>query len=164
MSYPEYPFLHLPPELIALVQWLIWRFVYGEPGTRPDKRPYQCTGYGASIINPRHWSGYDYAMKTWVEQRVPCDGIGFVFTADDPYCGIDLDNVYPSDAAECSPLMARILERFSDTYSEVSPSGRGIKLWCKAKAPRSGKWAVGGGAIEVYDRGRFFTVTGRSNG
>jgi hypothetical protein len=57
-----------------------------------------------------------------------------------------------------------ILDRFRDTYSEVSPSGSGVKIWCKAKAPRCGRWPIGQGAIEIYDHRRFFTVTGRSAG
>jgi hypothetical protein len=85
-------------------------------------------------------------------------GVGFCFTADDDIVGIDLDDCLPiqADARE-------ILERFQ-TYAEVSPSGKGIKLFGRAtKAPGSRNRTsdvAGFKQIEVYDADRFFTVTG----
>jgi hypothetical protein len=154
---------HLPEELTVLSQWIIWRYEE-RGGAKPTKVPCQCTGYQASVTNPGHWSSYEYALRTWREQRVPCAGIGFVFTPEDPYCGVDLDNCYPSDAAECAPWAAGILHRFSDTYSEESPSARGVKIWCRARAPRCGRWTIEYGVIEIYDHARFFVVTGRFAG
>jgi hypothetical protein len=63
-----------------------------------------------------------------------------------------------------SPLLGGILQRFSDTYNEESPSGTGAKIWCRARAPRCGGWPIEHGAIEIYDRARFFAVTGKSTG
>jgi hypothetical protein len=71
-------------------------------------------------------------------------------------------NVRKSDADEGAPWATRVHERFNDTYGDESPSRKGIKLWRKAKTPRSGKRAIEHGAIEVYDRVHFFTVTRRS--
>jgi hypothetical protein len=87
-----------------------------------------------------------------------------VFCDADPFTGLDLDLVWQSDADEGAEWALRILKRLNNTYSEVSPSGQGVKVWCKAKAPRCGKWSIGAGAIEIYDHGRFFTVTGQSAG
>jgi primase-polymerase (primpol)-like protein len=61
------------------------------------------------------------------------DGIGFVFSANDPYCGIDLDNIWQSDADEGAEWAQGILEQFADTYGEGSPSGRGYKTWCRRR-------------------------------
>jgi hypothetical protein len=152
----------IPLELILLVQWVLWRFE-DRSGPKPTKVPYTCMGYKASVTNPEHLSKFEDALK-FAARPGFCDGIGFVFTREDDYCGIDVDNCYPSDAAECAPWAMGILDRFRDTYGETSPSGSGYKIWCKAKAPRSGNWAIAGGAIEIYDRARFFTVTGQSNG
>jgi putative DNA primase/helicase len=153
----------IPDELCALAQWLIWRYVQRPNKPKPDKVPHTTMGYRASPTNPDHWSTFDNAVAA-ANRRGFADGIGFVFTAADPYCGIDLDDCYPSDAAECAPWAEGILQRFVDNYSEQSPSGRGVKIWCRAKAPRCGKWSVEGGAIEIYDRTRYFTVTGRHSG
>jgi primase-polymerase (primpol)-like protein len=117
-------------------------------------------GYPADVTDPEHWSSFEFVLKV-LGRRGFGDGIGFVFSIDDPYTGIDLDDVWQSDADEGATWATGILDRFSDTYSEISPSGRGVKIWCQAKAPRCGQWPIGGaGAIEVYDRRRFFTVTG----
>jgi primase-polymerase (primpol)-like protein len=125
--------------------------------------PHDPQGYRVSTTNPEQWSKFEFVMKAAARPGF-CDGIGFVFSADDDYAGIDLDNVWQSDADEGAAWALQILDRFSDTYSEESPSGCGVKIWCRATVPRSGKWPVGAGAIEVYDHARFFCVTGRHAG
>ena len=153
---------NIPAELIERRQWLIWRFIQkpGEP--KPAKVPHTCQGYAASHSNPDHWSTFEFGLKAFARPGF-CDGIGYVFSPDDPYTGIDLDNIYPSDAAECAPWAEGILEHFRDTYLEASPSDCGIKIWSRGRTPRSGKWPVEYGAIEIYSEKRFFTLTGRSN-
>src|SRR5262249_31557675 len=47
-----------------------------------------------------------------------------------------------------------------NTYSEVSPSGTGVKCFCRAKLPGGGKNPKHN-RVEIYDRGRFFTFTGQ---
>jgi primase-polymerase (primpol)-like protein len=120
-------------------------------------------GFRASATNRDHWSTFGNAVAAAARPGF-ADGLGFVFAAQDPYTGIDLDNVYQSDADEGAEWAHGILERFSDCYLEESPSGKGVKIWTRAKPPRCGKWAIAQGAVEVYDHSRFFAVTGRSNG
>jgi primase-polymerase (primpol)-like protein len=155
--------MKLPAELTERKRWVLWRYEQRADGGKPTKVPYQCTGYKASVTNPDHWSSFDYALK--MSQRPDfADGIGFVFTADDPFCGIDLDNVWQSDADEGAAWGIEILERFGDTYIEESPSGHGVKIWCRGKLPHGGRsWPIGHGAVEIFDQSRFFTTTGRSN-
>ena len=121
---PSKPQFDVPPELKAIQQWILWRYIQRPDKPKPDKVPHQCTGYQADVTNSDHWSSYEFAIKM---ARKPgfADGIGFVFTEGDPYCGIDLDNCYPSDAAECAPWAEGIIERFADTYMEASPSDTG---------------------------------------
>ena len=139
----------VPEELTTLRQFVLWR--YEERDGRPTKVPYQCTGYRASSTNPEHWSSFGFALQ--MAQRPGfCDGLGFVFSPNDPFCGLDLDNIWKTDSDEGAEWGMRILERFSDTYGEGSPSDTGIKIWCRAKAPRCGRWPIEYGAIEVYDR------------
>jgi len=157
---------NIPAELRERHQWVLWRYESrtNDPDVKPTKVPYQPRGFKAATTNPRHWSLFDDVMEVWRTKRIPCEGIGFVFTAGDPYCGIDLDHVWQSDADEGSAWGWEILEHFADTYVEASPSDRGMKIWCKAKAPRCGAWKLQNGAIEIYDHARYFAVTGRSNG
>jgi primase-polymerase (primpol)-like protein len=151
---------NIPPELAALAQFVLWRFESRDG--KVTKVPYTFMGYRASVTNPEHWTTLECALKFAAQPRF-CDGIGFVFSPDDGLCGIDLDDIWRSDADEGAPWGMEILERFGDTYLEESPSGCGVKIWCRAKLSCSGRsWPVEHGAIEIYDRGRFFTVTGRS--
>jgi hypothetical protein len=153
---------NVPEALRELPQWVLWR--YEDRDGKATKVPYTAMGYRASATNSQQWSRVDYLVGLLTRNPGFAAGIGFVFTAEDPFCGIDLDNIWPSDAAECAPWARGILERFADTYGEASPSDTGYKIWCSAVAPRCGKWPVQGGAVEIYDRERFFTVTGRSAG
>jgi primase-polymerase (primpol)-like protein len=152
----------LPPELTGRKQWLLWRYEHRD-GRKPTKVPFTCTGHKASTTNPQHWSSFDDAVKmsSWPGFA---DGLGFVFTPGDPFCGVDLDHVWQSDADEGAPWAEGILQQFSDTYAEQSPSETGVKIWCRAIAPRSGRWPIHAGEIEIYDRARYFAVTGRHAG
>jgi putative DNA primase/helicase len=143
-------------DLTCRPQWLLWRYESRE-GKRA-KVPCSAMGYRVNATNPQHGSEYGYLAELLRKRPGFADGLGFVFTPDDPSCGIDLDNCFPSDASECAPWAACILERFKDTYSELSPSGCGVKIWCRATAPRCGKWLIEAGAVAVYDGGRYFTV------
>jgi hypothetical protein len=153
----------LPAELTGLPQWVLWR--REERDGKSTKVPYQARTrlIHARTDDPRTWATFDLAAEMWQRHKEHVSGVGFVFTADDPYCGIDLDNIWQSDADEGALWAAGILERFADTYSEVSPSGRGFKIWVRAKSPRCGRWSIEHGAIEVYDHRRYFAVTARSN-
>ena len=55
--------------------------------------------------------------------------------------------------------MASII-RALDTYTEVSPSGKGVKLLLKAKLPERCTKVNHKVGIEVYEGGRYFTLTG----
>jgi len=150
------PYSNIPQELKDLRQWVCWRYEH-RSGDKPTKVPTTIGGYDASSTNPRDW----YAFDEVVENAHKFDGIGFVFSKDDPYCGIDLDDCLAD--GEPKQWSRVIVDRFSATYGEVSPSGNGIKYICKATNPlgKGRKVACGDGAIELYDSGRFFTLTGQ---
>lgn len=158
------PTNRIPEELRALSQWVLWRTE--ERNGKPTKVPYQARTwlYRARSDDPRTWAAVETAIEMRRHHAEHVNGIGFVFSPDDPYTGIDLDNIWQSDADEGAEWGMRVLERFGDTYSEASPSDKGVKIWCKAKALRCGRWNIRAGAIEVYSEKRFFTVTGRHAG
>jgi hypothetical protein len=152
---------NIPAELIERRQWVLWRYVQqpGEP--KPRKVPYTMRGGPASTTRPADWTTFEAVCIVQQRSRF-WDGIGYVFIADDPFTGIDLDHVWQSDADEGAPWGNEILERFSDTYLEESPSERGVKIFCRARLPHGGRsWPVEGGAVEIYDRRRYFAVTGK---
>jgi primase-polymerase (primpol)-like protein len=119
------------------------------------KVPYRATGGRASTTQPDDWTTYEAA----VDAEPDYDGIGFVF-AGNGIVGIDLDNCLVDGMAK--PWASALLSRFACTYAEISPSGVGVKVWVKGKLPteRGHRKGWRDGAVEMYDRGRFFTVTG----
>jgi hypothetical protein len=159
------PWRNVPVELWALSQWVTWRYAETKGGN--TKVPYVASGrYPASSTNPTDWTTFEQVCAA---ADIPdhCDGIGYVFVHGQGYCGIDLDHIWDGgDADEGPDWAAGILDRFADSYAEASPSTTGYKIWCRATLPGKGrKWEMGAGRkIELYDSGRFFTMTGRSNG
>ena len=150
----------LPAELRTLPQWVAWRWedVQGKP--KPTKVPYRSCEprRKASTTDPATWSTYDDAVKAVVDGDG--DGIGFVFTGDDPYTGVDFDDCV--DGETIDPTVAALIGEL-DSYSEFSPSGTGVHTIVRAELNggrnRTGKTSWGG-AFEVYDRDRFFCMTG----
>jgi hypothetical protein len=85
-----------------------------------------------------------------------------VFSKDDGLAGIDLDDSL-DEQGYVKPWARGIVERFADTYMEISPSGQGLKIWARGSMPENVPGVeVGDGAIEMYDHARYFTVTGRA--
>ena len=70
--------------------------------------------------------------------------------------GVDFDHCIDPDTGELSVWAAAWVESFG-SYTEISPSGTGLHILCRGTLP--GK-AVKLPQAEMYDRGRYFTVTG----
>ena len=125
----------IPDELKALPQWVAWKFeqVKTETGTRLAKVPYSPKTYlKASTVNPQTWGKYEEAIEIegfW--------GIGFVFSKDDPYAGIDLDKCRDSKTGNIEEWARQIIGYFN-SYTEISPSGTGVHIFIKGRVPAGG--------------------------
>ena len=151
--------IRIPDSLAELDQWIVWRYEQRDGG-KPTKVPYQINGSRASSADPTTWCSWDEALKAWQENPRLWSGIGFVFSSGDPYFGIDLDDCL-DDAGALKPWAQPIMGRFYDSYAEISPSGRGIKIWAKGRLLGGGTaFPMGDGRVELYGERRFFTVTG----
>jgi putative DNA primase/helicase len=139
---------HIPEELRARPQWVVWKAV----GEKPDKVPYSArTGCKASSTDLMTWSTFEEALEAYKNGEYA--GLGFVFSSADPYTGIDLDDCVDEDGEIAS--WALEIVRYFDSYTEFSVSGGGLHLIVRGKALNRRK-----GGIEVYSTERFFTVTG----
>src|SRR5262245_49758756 len=163
---------HIPAPLKELRQWVLWRGVdkidqkTGE--MKLDKIPYSTNLKKASTTDARTWSTYvrcvqalPVALEEWQEEDPEAyrgGGLGFVFAPDDPYCGLDLDHVR-DDTNECIATWAEHLIRLFASYSEISLTGTGVHVIVQASLP--GKGYEKSGYFGLYDRGRYFTMTGR---
>lgn len=152
---PIVDFSRVPKDLIEVDQWVVWRHMTRDG--KGTKIPYSVTGKPASSTDPTTWCSFDRAVDAL--QNGNFAGIGYVFSSTDHFCGIDLDGCL--DGGQIKRWAQPILERFADTYTEISPSGNGVKIWCRGRVPADTgkKWPFEDGAIEMYDHGRFFTVT-----
>ena len=116
------------------------------------------TGDAASVTDPRTWGSFEVA----IERATRADlGVGFVFTADDPFVGLDFDGVRDEATGEITPWAFEILSRLA-SFAEISPSGRGVHAILRAKDVTfaGGAYEVGEHSIEIYRKKRYFTVTG----
>lgn len=143
----------IPARLREVARWVVWRYVTRKG--KPTKVPFSAIdGRAASATDPATWSNFDQALAAF--ESGGFDGIGFVFTGDDLLCGIDLDNCV-GESGKLERWAQAIVDRVG-TYTEISPSGRGVKLFVLAKLPRGRRRK---GKVELYDTARFFTVTGQ---
>ena len=142
---------NIPLELQLLNQWCVWKYVIVDPNKPPTKVPFNPIGYKADTTNRATWSDFNSCCVA-----TGYDGIGFVFSKDDPYCGIDLDKIM-KQPEKVQLAHKNIFEKF-DSYSEWSPSGEGLHIIIKAAVPtgRNNRMM----ACEVYAQDRFFTMTG----
>lgn len=87
-------------------------------------------------------------------------GLGFVLGGKHRVLLIDLDDCVDAATGEISDWALEILEDFWGAYVEVSPSGRGLHIFCRGGIPEGYSGGNKDG-VEVYDFGRYATVTGR---
>ena len=150
----EQQYANVPKELKDLHRWI--GFKIEERDGKRTKVPYNAiTGSYGSSTNPNTWTSFRVAMLGCLKYGF--DGIGFCLgysAQDDCYIsGVDLDNHGEED-------FVQVAKDFIDTlnsYTEYSPSGKGIHIIVKGKKPE-GRCRKDN--IEMYGGGRFFTVTG----
>ncbi len=149
----------IPQALRQRRQWVCWKTV-STPGERPRKVPFRPDGLHASHSNPQTWSSFDQVIGA-LASRHNFQGVGFVFTAADPYAGIDLDGCFATDGtlkAWAVEIVAAAQD--AEAYIERSPSGLGLHLIGKGVVGHGRKRAHDAGAVELYDRDRYFTMSG----
>ena len=146
----------ISPDLKSLPQWVCWSLEEREgKSTKIPKNP--ITGGNAMANDPGTWVEFDVAVKHWEAHKDNgIVGIGFEFSSGDPFTGIDLDKCRNPETGEIESWALEIVRRLN-SYTEVSPSGTGLHIWIKAKLPPGARRK---GKVEMYDTGRYFTVTG----
>ena len=114
------------------------------------RRPVTTEGAPASSTDPATWDTYA-AVRRFTSK-------GYVLTTGDGLVVLDLDACLDGD--QLAGWARRILDGLPATYTERSPSGRGLHVWGVGTAPRSGVLTLAGHRVECYTTARFMTVTG----
>lgn len=112
------------------------------------------TGRAAKAGHPDTWATFEEAVRAAPRY----DGIGFEFDGDG-IIGIDFDHCIEN--GQLAPWVQAWVDRFG-SYTEVSPSGTGIHILCQGSL--RDRPAVKRKEVEIYDRARYFTMTGRTFG
>lgn len=138
---------NVPIELKRMNRWVLYRLFWEEDRGKYTKKPYNArTGGFAQSNNSSTWCDYETAINVVMHY----DGLGFML--GEGIFGVDIDGVELDD-----PVVSEVITTLG-SYAEVSPSGKGIHVICKGSKPEG---ACRRGNFECYEKGRFFTVTGR---
>lgn len=174
LPYRENPATAIPPKFLpvnpdpipgsmkAVNRWLCWR---GEVRKgKPTKVPYR-VGMAeqlASSTDPATWGTFNDAVATMATDNgsFPYDGLGFAFQ-DSGIVFVDFDHVRNPQTGVILPWATEALADLG-SYTEVSPSGDGLHVYALGKLPGKGakREFPDGSALEMYDAGRYGTVTG----
>ncbi|REA05793.1 hypothetical protein DEQ92_05855 [Haloferax sp. Atlit-6N] len=142
----------LPDALLEQATWVGWRRQTRRGAE--TKVPRDVTGGYASATDSATWTTFDNALAYAADG--PADGVGYVFTNNGPFVGIDLDNCRDPETGVTDEWAQELIDRL-DSYTEVSPSGTGYHVIIRGALPPGGNRT---GDLELYDDARFFTVTG----
>jgi putative DNA primase/helicase len=146
----------IPDELKKRPQWVCWR--YAMQAGKWTKHPYNPrTGRKASTTDLMTWSRFETVFDAYASGIY--DGVGFVLSSGDPYTGVDLDGCRDPESGELAAWAAEIVREL-DSYTELSPSGKGLHVVVRGKVPKALKRP----RIEMYSMERYFTVTGHAAG
>jgi len=168
-------YANIPDDIKALRQWVAWRGIArkSDPSKmtkvprnakppKVTKIPYQPNGRKAKTNDPDTWSTFDAVCA--VGEKF--DGVGFVLIHDGQYSALDFDKCRCPAFDGVTPWansLDTVLPEIADkirklnTYTEISPSGQGIRVLVNASLPVAGKRY---GKIEAYQGGRYVTITG----
>ncbi len=151
---------HVPQLLGALPAWLIWRKEQFAGEARPRKVPYYVNG------TRRHGTQggpHDRAMlATFEEARAAAikygfDGVGLAMLPDWGITALDFDKCIDANGK----LNGELVPIAGMTYSEVSPSGTGLRAFVLGNlGNRKDIAAPGRFGVEVFSSTGFVTITG----
>jgi len=154
-------FENIPQALRERAQWVCWKYAK-PPGGKTDrwsKLPISpVTGQLAKSTAESTWADFDTALACFEGRRALLAGVGFVFSRGDPFIGVDLDKCRDRQTGISSAWAQSVIDDLG-SYTEVSPSGTGVKCILESNAPVQSR-RRSSPDIEVYSSDRFFTITG----
>jgi len=168
-------------DLAPLPRWVAWQVETPKGRDKPTKVPYSPAGHGkAHADKPGTWGHRAAAEARAAKLPMPFKVGGIGLELGDLgdgriLAGVDLDTCMDA-AGTIAPWAVEVVERFG-TYTEVSPSGTGAKVFFLADpagmpelapllTPLGAKQFKQPGddhppGIELYTGSRFFAVTGQ---
>ena len=90
------------------------------------------TGVIASLNDEKAFADFEEATTAHQKGSIISDGIGFVLSEHDDIVGLDIDHCIVDGAI--TDVAQSIITRFN-SYTEVSPSEEGIRIFCRGHFP-----------------------------
>ncbi len=136
---------NIPIEMKECPVWICWRKENRNNGriAKIPMNPFD--GRYGDVTNPAKWTTFEKALNACNKYNM--DGIGFVFSKEYGFVGVDIDHCIDEDGI-LSDFAKEIIEEL-DSYTELSPSGTGIHIYYFGKLPE-GKRRDSKLGIEMY--------------
>ena len=140
----------IPAAMREAKRWVVWQYEVRDG--KKTKVPHTPGKGQAKSTDRETWVTFEEARRA--EEFY--SGIGFVL--GDGWLGLDADHVRDPETGEWTP---GVLDEIASvqSYAELSPSRAGAHVITYGTKPGDRSRAAGE-VWEMYDRGRFFTVTG----
>ena len=148
--------LYVPSDLETVPQWVCWSYeVRKGKVTKPPIDVH--TGGYAETDNPSTWATFETAETYYHEHPTYVSGVGLVVAGTD-LVGVDFDHCV-DDKGIIAPWALGYV-RSLNSYTEVSPSGTGLRVFGFGVKPGT---RCKKGGVELYDRTsvRYLTFTGK---
>lgn len=175
-AYTDALLATMPQAMRERPQWLLWRFLPRPGAAKPPKVPFYASGQLRGWPNGKPRDGVPTESQPQVPQGAELDraqlvsladavaafhrrpdwsGIGFAFLPGDGLIGVDVDHAV-DEAGRPSDLCRLVVESCA-SYTELSPSGRGVHVIVAGDTQTFKDDAIG---LEVYCHAQYFTCTG----
>ncbi len=155
----------MPAELKDTPQWVNWLAELRDGKlTKVPKTP---AGHNASSTNPYTWASFERVKAAYESGAHGFTGVGFVVSANDDFAALDLDYHNPETDSplivngKLVPSVRELVKKFK-SYTELSPSGKGIRIFIRGRVRSDQRKQHG--QIAVYSSGRYLTLTGHRIG
>ncbi len=144
---------HVPVELRAIPNWLGWKHESrdGKRTKVPVSAHRNCNG---RVDDPRTWG--TFAQACCAVRRFRLAGLAFIMRKRDGLTAVDLDHCRDAARGHISTDALRIVLALC-SYTEVSPSGTGLRIFVRGTLPPTGRRR---GNVELYDDLHAMSVTG----
>lgn len=135
-------------------RFILWK-AFPNGDHKPIKKPLSRSGYPIDRHNAAHYLTYDDARSTCVARPDLFDGVGYVIYQNG-LVGVDLDHCRDAITGEIADWARAVIAELN-SYTEVSPSGKGVHIILRGAIPPTGRKKNG---HEIYDD-QYFTFTER---
>ncbi len=146
---------NIPEELRFHHQWILWK------AKQQDKKwteiPYSYLGRNVDALIPHPLGTFKQVCDVFIYcQKLAFTGLSFALALKDPFVVFDLNDCRDPQTGAIESWALEILNRLF-SYSEISPSGTGLRTLIKGSLPPEGR---SNGPVKIFEHGRYLAITG----